>query len=81
MLYGMTLMTGKGVTKNALDGVRIVRKAAEAGSTRAMLLMANFYNEGAHGVGRNPREAQALIAQAATLGDPTAKDMLASLPQ
>ncbi len=81
MLYGMALMTGKGVDKNTLDGVRMLRRAADAGSTRAMLLMANFYNEGAYGVGRSPQEAKDLIAQAAKLGDPAAKDILASLVQ
>jgi hypothetical protein len=81
MLYGMALMTGKGVAKNSLDGVRMVRRAADAGSTRAMLLMANFYNEGAYGVGLNPAEAKDLIAKAAQLGDPTAKNILASLAQ
>ncbi len=81
MLYGMALMTGKGVAKNPLDGVRMVRRAADAGSTRAMLLMANFYNEGAYGVGLNPAEAKVLIAKAAQLGDPAAKNILASLAQ
>ena len=79
MLYGMTLITGKGVPKNTLDGVRMVRRAADKGSTRAMLVMANFYTEGAYGVGRNPREAAELIAKAAQLGDPAAKNVLANL--
>jgi TPR repeat protein len=56
----------------------MVRRAADAGSTRAMLIMANFYTEGTYGVGRNPEEAKSLIAKAASLGDPAAKDILAS---
>lgn len=79
MLYGMAQMTGRGVPKNEIDGVRMIRRAAEAGSTRAMLLMANFYNKGAYGVGLNPQEAKDLIARAADLGDPSAMAILASL--
>ncbi len=81
MLYGMTLMTGKGVPKDTLEAVRLIRQAADKGSTRAMLLMANFYNQGAYGVGLNPREGSALIARAAELGDPAAKAILADLKQ
>jgi TPR repeat protein len=76
MLYGMTLMTGKGVPKNALEGVRLIRQAADKGSTRAMLLMANFYNQGVYGVGLNPGEGTRLIVRAAELGDPAAKNIL-----
>jgi TPR repeat protein len=79
ILFGMTQITGKGTEKNTLDGVRMIRRAADAGSTRAMLILANFYNSGVYGVGLNPREAKSLIAKAADLGDPAAKDMLASL--
>src|SRR5680860_1167754 len=79
MLYGMTLMTGKGVPKDTLAGVRLVRRAADAGSTRAMLLMANFYNQGVHGVGLDHGEATDLIIEAAHLGDPSAKALLINL--
>ncbi len=79
MLYGMTLMTGKGVPKDTLAGVRLVRRAADAGSTRAMLLMANFYNQGAYGVGLNQGEATDLIIEAARLGDPAARNLLVDL--
>ncbi|MEX2167215.1 MAG: hypothetical protein WD852_09400 [Methyloceanibacter sp.] len=79
ILFGMTQITGKGIDKNTLDGVRMIRRAANTGSTRAMLILANFYNSGAYGVGLNPVEAKSLIAKAASLGDPAAKDMLASL--
>ena len=41
----------------------MIRRAAEAGSTRAMLILANFYNEGALGLGYNPAEAKRLIAE------------------
>jgi TPR repeat protein len=79
MLYGMALMTGKGVPQNTLDGVHMIPRAAEVGSTRAMLLMANFYNQGAYGVGLNPEQAKRMIDRAASLGDPAAKDILANL--
>ena len=79
MLYGMTLMTGKGVPKDAIEGVRLIRQAADKGSTRAMLLMANFYNQGVYGVGRNPEEGTRLIMRAAERGDPAAKNILANL--
>ena len=75
ILFGMTQITGKGIDKNTIDGVRMT------GSTRAMLILANFYNSGAYGVGLNPAEAKSLIAKAASLGDPAAKDMLASLEE
>jgi TPR repeat protein len=81
ILFGMTQITGKGIDKNTIDGVRMIRRAADSGSTRAMLILANFYNSGAYGVGLNPAEAKSLIAKAASLGDPAAKDMLASLDQ
>jgi TPR repeat protein len=79
MLWGMTLITGKGVPKDTLEGVRLMRQAAEAGSTRAMLILANFYNQGVYGVGLNPREATSLITEAAEKGDPAAKNVLANL--
>lgn len=79
MLWGMSLITGKGVPKNAVEGVGLMRQAAEAGSTRAMLILANFYNQGAYGVGLNPGEATRLIAEAAQQGDPAAKSLLANL--
>ncbi|MGH6865741.1 MAG: tetratricopeptide repeat protein [Methyloceanibacter sp.] len=81
MLYGMSLMTGKGVSKDSIAGVRMIRRAAEAGSTCAMLLLANFYNHGTYGVGLNPEAGKKLIDKAASLGDPAAKEMLASLAQ
>jgi TPR repeat protein len=78
ILFGMTQLTGKGTDKNPMDGVRMIRRAY-AGSTRAMLILANFFNSSAYGVGFNPDEARNLVAKAASLGDPSAKDMLASL--
>jgi TPR repeat protein len=79
MLFGMTRLTGKGMPKNEIDGVRMIRRAAESGSTRAMLLLANFYRQGLYGVGYDPQEGDRLVAAAAKLGDPRAKDMQASL--
>ena len=79
MLYGMTLMTGKGVPKDTLEGVSMMRRAAEAGSTRAMLILANYYNQGVYGVGHNPGEGTRLITKAPDLGDPAAKNILANL--
>lgn len=81
ILFGMSELSGKGTPKDQVDGLRRIRRAAEAGSTRAMLILANFYNEGALGVGYNPAEAKRLIAEAAKVGDPRAKEMLASLDQ
>lgn len=63
ILFGMTQITGKGIDKNTIDGVRMIRRAADSGSTRAMLILANFYNSGAYGVGLNPAEAKSLIAK------------------
>lgn len=81
ILVGMSELTGKGTAQDEIGGLRTIRRAAEAGSTRAMLILANFYNEGRLGLGYNPEEAKRLIAKAASLGDPRAKDMLASLKQ
>lgn len=81
ILFGMTELTGKGHDKDTIEGVRMIRRAADAGSTRAMLILANFYKTGAFGVGINPSEAKSLVAKAAALGDPTAKNILASLDQ
>jgi len=44
-----------------------------------MLLMANFYNQGAYGVGLNQGEATDLIIEAARLGDPAARNLLVNL--
>lgn len=77
MLYGMSQVMGKGTPRDAVDGVRMIRKAAEAGSTRAMLILANFYAKGEYGVGYDPKEAERLVALAASKGDSTAKDNLA----
>jgi TPR repeat protein len=79
MLLGMTQITGKGVPKDEIEGVRMVRRAVDSGSTRAMLIMANFHHQGLFGVGYDPAKANRLVAEAAKLGDPRAKDMLASL--
>lgn len=76
MLFGMSELSGAGVAKDEVDGVRMIRRAADAGFTRAMLILANFYNEGTYGVGYDPAEANRLIAKAAQLGDPRAKDIL-----
>ena len=46
-----------------------------------MLILANFYKEGTFGVGYDANEAKRLIAEAAKLGDPRAKAVLASLEQ
>jgi len=79
MLFGMAQLTGKGVQKNEIDGIRMIRRAAEAGSTRAMLILGHFYKDGSYGVGFNPEEAKRLIGEAAKRGDPAAQNILASL--
>ena len=73
MLLGMAHLTGKGVSPDQIEGARLLLHAAEQGSTRAMLLLANFHNEGAFGVGYNPEEAKRLIGEAARRGDPKAQ--------
>jgi TPR repeat protein len=79
MLYGMAQLLGKGVPKDETEGVRTLRRAAEAGSTRAMLVLANLYYKGDYGVGYDPDEARRLLVEAAGLGDPGAKEALANL--
>jgi TPR repeat protein len=79
MLYGMAQLFGKGVPKDEAGGLRSLRRAAEAGSTRAMLVLANFYYKGDYGVGYDPSEAKRLLTQAADRGDPSAKEALANL--
>jgi FimV-like protein len=79
MLYGMAQLTGKGVPKNEIDGIRMIRRAVEAGSTRAMLILGHFYKEGSYGIGFNPEEAKRLISEAARRGDPAAQNILSSL--
>ena len=79
MLYGMAQLFGQGVPKDETGGVRNLRRAAEAGSTRAMLVLANVYYKGDYGVGYNPSEAKRLLTQAADRGDPNAKEALANL--
>jgi TPR repeat protein len=81
LLFGMAELYGKGVAKDQIDGVRMIRRAADNGSTRAMLIMANFYNKGDYGVGFDPEQGSALIRQAAKLGDPAARNILASLEE
>ena len=76
MLYGLF---GQGVPKDEAGGLSSLRRAAEAGSTRAMLVLANFYYKGDYGVGYNPGEAKRLLTQAADRGDPSAKEALANL--
>ena len=79
MLYGMAQLFGQGVPKDETGGLSSLRRAAEAGSTRAMLVLANFYYKGDYGVGYNPGEAKRLLTQAADRGDPSAKEALANL--
>lgn len=78
-LYGMAQLFGKGVPKDETEGVRTLRRAAKAGSTRAMLVLANFYYKGDYGVGYDPGEAKRLLTEAAGRGDPGAKEALANL--
>lgn len=79
MLYGMAELYGKGVPKDEIAGVRTIRRAAEAGSTRAMVILANLYYTGDLGVGFDPAEAERLLTEASGRGDPTAKEALATL--
>jgi len=58
MLFAMSQLTGKGVPKDEIGGIRLLRRAAEAGSTRAMLILGHFYRDGAYGIGFNPEEAK-----------------------
>jgi TPR repeat protein len=81
LLYGMAQMSGNGVPRDVTAGVRTMRKAAEAGSTRAMLVLANFYYKGEYGLGYDRSEAKRLITEAARRGDPSAKEALATLKQ
>jgi TPR repeat protein len=78
MLYGMAQLFGKGVPKDETGGVRTLRRAVEAGSTRAMLVLANFYYRGDYGVSYDPGEAKRLLSEAAARGDPSAKEALAN---
>jgi hypothetical protein len=79
MLYAMAQMFGNGMPKDEIDGVRTMRRAAEAGSTRAMIVLANLYYTGDLGVGYDPAEAKRLLTEAAGRGDPSAKEALATL--
>ena len=79
MLFGMAQLFGQGVPKDEIGALRNLRRAAEAGSTRAMLVLANVYYKGDYGVGYNPSEARQLLMQAADRGDPNAKEALANL--
>ena len=80
MLYGMAQLFGQGVPKDEAGGLSSLRRAAEAGSTRAMLVLANFlFTRAINGVGDNPGEAKRLLTQAADRGDPSAKEALANL--
>lgn len=81
MLFAMSQLTGKGVPKNEIDGIRMLRLAAEAGSTRAMLVLGHFYKDGSYGIGFNLNESTRLIAEAAKRGDPAAQNILASLEE
>ncbi len=60
------------------EGAKAYRKAANAGSTSAMVGLGALYAEG-NGVKRNYGEARKLFRQAADAGDPTGMDNLASM--
>ena len=77
MLYGMAQLLGKGTPKDEIAGVHNLRRAADAGSTRAMLLLASFYYKGEYGIGYDRAEAKRLLAEAASRGDRSAKEELA----
>ena len=81
MLFAMAQLTGKGLPKNEIDGIRMLRSAAEAGSTRAMLILGHFYKDGSYGIGFNQEESVRLIAEAAKRGDPVAKNILLSMEE
>ena len=78
MLYAMAQLTGQGVPKNEIDGIRMLRLAADSGSTRAMLILGHFYKDASYGVGYDQAESMRLIAEAAKLGDPAAANILLS---
>jgi hypothetical protein len=77
----MSELTGKGVAKNEIEGIRMIRRAAEAGSTRAMLILGHFYQDSSYGVGFNPEEGKRLIGEAAKRGDAVAENILLSLQE
>ncbi len=76
MLYGMAQMSGNGTEKDVEGGVKSLRRAADAGSTRAMLILANFYYKGEYGLGFDPDEAKRLVTEAMNRGDPSAREAL-----
>lgn len=72
------LLTGRGAPAAPLEGARLVARAADAGDTAAMQLLAVLT---ALGVGRprNWHEAHSLVAKAAAAGDARAQGQIAVL--
>ena len=79
MLFGMAQLTGKGVQKNEIDGIRMIPPR------RRGRLHARHAGPGSFLQGRllrrrlQPEEAKRLIGEAAKRGDPAAQNILASL--
>ncbi|RYD23809.1 MAG: trypsin-like serine protease, partial [Verrucomicrobiaceae bacterium] len=65
---GMKCLTGEGVPKNPKKGVEWAKKAAERGSTRNMMLLADLYASGKH-VPTSGAEAARWYEKAALMGD------------
>jgi TPR repeat protein len=69
-------LTGDGVKQNVLEGIRLLSHASDLGNTEAMIVLAGIYLEGRFGVPPDAAEGRRLILDAASRGDPSAKEVL-----
>lgn len=76
MFLSQDLMAGKGVGQDTRTGLAWLRRAAEAGNWWAVGDLGNLYDEGWHGIPRDPNEAARWKQRLAELGDAGAKGWL-----
>jgi len=77
MFYAQALMAGKGVARDLETGLDWLRRAAESGNWWAVADMGRLYDEGWHGLPRDPDDAAAWKRRLAGLGDPETRGWLA----
>ena len=68
-ILALCLEKGKGVEKNLDEAFKWIKRAAEAGSSEAMVTLGFSYSEGSHGVEEDKAMAFMLLQRVVAEGD------------
>ncbi len=76
MFYGKALIEGEDLNRDVKAGLKWLRRAGEAGNWWAIADLGRLYDQGSHGIPRDPNEATKWKQQLADLGDAESKGWL-----